>query len=174
LVQPDVGAYLNRHYVPAFQKVATFQKIGNAKVGGNVAGYFCTPDGLVLHLVAGPVNGRVLLNEARWANETYEMARLENQTTPAQLRAFFRRAHVARLHNEHGAWHVRAEQFPEIAEPTAVAIDTSLSRYERWNTSGKVHLMLASAPLPPIEQVYQPVFERLLNERISTNPVAAR
>jgi hypothetical protein len=143
-------------------------------VGGNVASYFCTPDGLVLHLVAGPVNGHVLLNEARWANETYEMARLENQATPAQLRAFFRRAHVARLHNEHGAWHVRAEQLPENAEPTAAIIEASLNQTWRLNTTGKVHLMLATVPLPPIEQVYQPVFERLLNERISTNPVAAR
>jgi len=35
-----------------------------------------------------------------------------------------------------------------------------------------VHLLLAVAPLPRLEQVYQVVFENILNERITTKPVA--
>ena len=54
LTHDDVGEYLNRHFVSAFQKVATFRVNGVLKLGGNVASYFCTPDGLVLHAVAGP------------------------------------------------------------------------------------------------------------------------
>lgn len=173
-MQPDVGAYLNRHYVAAFQKIATFQKIGNAKVGGNVASYFCTPDGLVLHAVTGPVSSRVLLSEARWANETYEMARLENKTTPAELRACFRRAHVARLQNEHRLRNLTVEQLPDNVVLTPESIALLFDQNRHMTDAGKVHLLLAVAPLPPIEQVYQAVFERLLNERISTNPVATR
>jgi hypothetical protein len=56
LTEPEVGQYLNRHFVAAFQKVATFKVAGNNKQGGNVAAYFCTPAGLVLHAIAGPVD----------------------------------------------------------------------------------------------------------------------
>jgi hypothetical protein len=128
----------------------------------------------VLHLVAGPVSGRILLNEARWANETYELARLENQTTAPQLRAFFRRAHLARLQNEHRMRHVTPEQLPDSVAVTPETVNLLLTQNGHVNNAGKVHVLLAVAPLPPIEQVYQAVFERLLNEQISTNPVAAR
>jgi hypothetical protein len=39
------------------------------KNGGNVAGYFCTPEGFVLNAVVGPVPAQKLLSEARWAVE---------------------------------------------------------------------------------------------------------
>ena len=138
-----------------------------------MASYFCTPDGLVLHLVPGPASGRVLLSEARWPNETYEHARLENQTTPLELRAFFRRAHLARLHNEHRLL-LPTEQLPELGIANRDAVNMLFDQNWRLNNAGKVHVLLAVMPLPPIEQVYQPVFERLLGEQISTNPVAAR
>lgn len=37
------------------------------KNGGNVAGYFCTPEGFVLNAVVGPVSAEKLLDEARWS-----------------------------------------------------------------------------------------------------------
>ena len=44
-------------FVSSFQKVATFRIVaGGQKQGGNVASYFCAPDGRVLHIVAGPVD----------------------------------------------------------------------------------------------------------------------
>src|SRR5207253_3595377 len=55
----------------------------------------CSSD-LVLHAVAGPVDADSFLREARWANETYQLAQLE-KPTPAQLQTFFRQAHLARL-----------------------------------------------------------------------------
>ena len=39
------------------------------KNGGNVASYFCTPDGRVIHAVTGPVPAEELLAAARWAVE---------------------------------------------------------------------------------------------------------
>ena len=53
------------------QQVGDFKavKVGGQvqKNGGNVASYFCTPDGSVIHSVAGPVSGDRLLAEAQWA-----------------------------------------------------------------------------------------------------------
>ena len=37
------------------------------KTGGNIAGYFRTPDGQVLHAIAGPAKPEQFLNEAQWA-----------------------------------------------------------------------------------------------------------
>lgn len=172
LTNPEVGNYCKRHFVSAFQKVATFQLNGLQKQGGNVAGYFCTPDGLVLHAVAGPVNSRTFLREARWANDTYQLALLENQKTVAQLRAFFRRAHVDRLQEEHHT-RIAAGRLPNPDTMNAKALGQLLDQNQHagLNNQGKVHLLLAVAPLPRLDQVYQIVFERILNEKITTNPV---
>ena len=43
----------------AFQKVGTFRISNGQKQGGNVASYFCTPDGQVLHLLAGQTGDSV-------------------------------------------------------------------------------------------------------------------
>ena len=50
LANPEVGKYLNEYFVSSFQKVATFRIVGKQKQGGNVASYFCAPDGRVLHV----------------------------------------------------------------------------------------------------------------------------
>lgn len=155
----------------AFQKIASFQKIGNAKLGGNVADYFCTPDGEVLHLIAGPVGGPIFLREARWVNETYQLALLEKQTTPAQLRAFFRKAHLERLTNEHSV-NVPPELLPQEATVNSKTVSDLFAQNWFLNNQAKVHLLLAAAPLARIENVYQSVFESLLNERVTTQPVA--
>jgi hypothetical protein len=156
--------------VSAFQKVATFQVNGGQKQGGNVAAYFCTPDGLVLHAVAGPVDAGPFLREARWVNEAYQLALLEKQTT-ARLQAVFRHAHLDRLRREHGA--LPRHQLPAPDAVTASQLDQVLRQYAflPLNNQGKVHLLLAEAPLCPLGQVYQVVFERILNEKVSTSPV---
>ena len=101
LADPKVGEYLNKYFVSSFQRVATFRIVAGQKQGGNVAAYFCTPDGRVLHAVAGPVDAEVFLREARWANETYQLALLDNPA-PAPVRSFFHKAHLDRLQREHG------------------------------------------------------------------------
>ena len=70
LNNPEVGKFLNENCVSSFQKVATFKIVGAAKQGGNVAAYFCAPDGRVLHCVAGPVDAATMLREAKWVVET--------------------------------------------------------------------------------------------------------
>lgn len=174
LTRPQVGKYLNRHYVSSFQKVGTFQINGGQKQGGNVASYFCTPRGRVLHAVAGPTNGARFLREAQWAEETYQLALL-GSPDPDEMRAFFRKAHLERLQREHGV-NLAEHRLPAVDAVNRHLLDDLLVQNNRvlLNNEGKVHLLLAVGALPRLEQVYQVVFERILNEKVSTNPVAGR
>ena len=173
LAKEKVGNYLNTHFVSAFQKVATFQIAANKqKQGGNVASYFCMPDGSVLHAIAGPVNEDTFLREVRWVNETYNMATLENHKTTHQLRLFFRKAHYDRL-AQNGHW---LSKNVLSAVPTTMITSTYLKKVLEshglsMSHQDKVHLILVAAPLAKVDQVYHTVFERILNEKISTKPV---
>ena len=77
LANDEVGKYLNEHFVSSYQKVATFKVVGGQKQGGNVASYFCAPDGRVLHVIAGPVDAATFLREAKWVVETTKLAMKE-------------------------------------------------------------------------------------------------
>ncbi len=160
----------------AFQKVATFEINGRQKHGGNVASYFCTPDGRVLHAIAGPVYQATFLRESRWANETYQHALLDNQTTLEQLQTFFRKAHLERLQSEQNV-RLPADRLPPATGTVTVQSLARLLNQNAWlhlNNAGQVHLLLAVAPLPGIDRVYGVVFEQILNEQVSTRPVAVR
>jgi hypothetical protein len=156
LANAEAGKYVNENFIATYQKVGTFTINGGQKQGGNVASYFCTSEGRVLHSIAGPVNGDVLLRESRWVVETAKLAALDGGKSDAQLRAFWRKAHSERLQQEH-------------------RIDVSqlgrLKRRLHLTNQGKVHLLLATAPLPRLEQIYKLVFEKILNEKVSTAPV---
>jgi hypothetical protein len=102
LANPEVGSYLNRHFVSSFQKVATFRIVNGQKQGGNVASYFCAPDGRVLHAIAGPVDAATFLREAKWTVETARRLVEESKATGTPFRTLFRRHHADRLRNEFG------------------------------------------------------------------------
>ncbi len=107
LTDEKVGEYLNEHFVASFQKVGTFRVVQSPngpvqKQGGNVASYFCAPDGRVLHAVAGPVNADTLLREAQWVVETTRQAMAESKGDGAAFKAAFRKAHAAKLRAETG------------------------------------------------------------------------
>ncbi len=169
LAKPDVGQYLNDHFVSAFQKVASFKIVNGQKQGGNVASYFCTPDGRVLDAVAGPVDGPTLLREARWVVETCNLADLDGKLGggAADLKAFFGKAHADRLLRETGV----ASNLAPRPEFTAEDVAAVLDRGRGLDNAGRIHLLLATYPLAPIGKVYRPIFERVLNEQVSTTPV---
>ncbi len=98
----EVGKYVGKYFVAAFQKVGTFKVVGKQKQGGNVAAYFCAPDGRVLHAVAGPVSAAVMLRELKWTVETTEKAIKEAKKDGAKFKEMFRAAHAARLKADHG------------------------------------------------------------------------
>jgi hypothetical protein len=66
-----VARYFAANFVAAHQQVGSFEVVnqfGNLqKNGGNVASYFCKPDGRVIHALAGPAKAEELLAEAQWA-----------------------------------------------------------------------------------------------------------
>jgi hypothetical protein len=102
LANAEVGKYLNEYFVSSFQKVATFRIVRGQKQGGNVASYFCAPDGRVLHVLAGPVNAETMLRESKWVVETTKKAMADAKGDGGKFKAFFRKAHAERLKNEHG------------------------------------------------------------------------
>jgi hypothetical protein len=102
LANDEVGKYLNENFVSSYQKVATFKIVDGQKQGGNVASYFCAPDGRVLHIVAGPVDAATLLREAKWVVETTRAAMKDAKDDGARFKAYFRKAHAERLRTEHG------------------------------------------------------------------------
>jgi hypothetical protein len=102
LANKDVGKYLDEFFVSSFQKVGTFRIVNGQKQGGNVAAYFCAPDGRVLHVVAGPVDAATLLREAKWVVEGTKKAMAESKGDGARFKALFRRWHAERLRHEHG------------------------------------------------------------------------
>ena len=141
LAKPEVGKYLNEFFVSSFQKVATFQIVNGQKQGGNVAAYFCAPDGRVLHCVAGPVDGDTMLQEARWVVESARKAIAESEKTGTQFKVLFRRLHAERLRTE-GGLVVEAAEF----DPPQVSEDGPLTYRD---PSGRP--LLPVLTLPPID-----------------------
>jgi len=102
LASPEVGKFVNENFCSSFQKVATFKIVGGAKQGGNVATYFCAPDGRVLHAIAGPVDSATFLREAQWVVDTTRKAMKEAGDDGAKFKAYFRKAHAQKLKDETG------------------------------------------------------------------------
>jgi hypothetical protein len=173
LANDEVGKYLKTYFVSSFQKVGTFQVQGNQKQGGNVATYFCTPSGHVLHVIAGPVDAATMLREARWVVETQKLALLESNGDSARFREIFRQAHGGRLQKEFGV-NIDLNGLPAKASSAALvtAVLAQSAKKGQLTNQGRVHLLLTAAPLARIDQIYKVVFEQILGERISTNPVA--
>ncbi|MSU77875.1 MAG: hypothetical protein EXS16_07245 [Gemmataceae bacterium] len=102
LASPKVGEFVEKYFVAAFQRVGTFRIVGKQKQGGNVACYFCAPDGRVLHAVAGPVNSDQFLREAQWTVETVKKAVAESKGDGGKFKIYMRTAHADKLKREHG------------------------------------------------------------------------
>lgn len=102
LANPEVGKFFEKYFVSSFQRVGTFRIVGKAKQGGNVASYFCAPDGRVLHAIAGPVDAATLLREAKWVVEQAQKGIEVSKGDGGSFKAFMRRAHADKLKAESG------------------------------------------------------------------------
>ncbi len=141
LANPEVGSYLDRHFVSAFQKVATFRIVNGQKQGGNVAAYFCAPDGRVLHAVAGPVDAATMLREARWTVENAKKAVEESTRTETPFKLVFRRLHAERLRQEYGL----------VVEPLAFDAPEALEEGPLTYRDPSGRPLLRPLPPPPID-----------------------
>jgi hypothetical protein len=172
LSNQEVGNYLATHFVSSFQKIGTFRIDGGRKQGGNVASYFVTGQGQVLHVLAGPVDAATFLREARWAVETWKLSVLEKHDERAR-KAFFAKAHADRLYYEHDE---RLEAVGQAFQPDSQARKPDLQPDQeilrrRLTKQAQVHVLLATTPLARIEQIYGRVFEDILGEKVSSRPV---
>jgi hypothetical protein len=144
-----VGRYLSQHFVAAHQQVGEFQVIDQSgqlvKTGGNVATYFTTPDGRVVHAVLGPVSADELLEESRWAVGLYRRAQAEGGDLAAPV--------------------VLAHRETLQRDPSAGG---------RCATPRRVHEFLAAHPLPRLEDVYREVFTRSLGQALSRDAADVR
>ena len=102
MADPRVGEYVEKFFCSAYQRVGTFRIVGKAKQGGNVATYFCAPDGRVLHAIAGPVNADQFIKEAKWCVEMAQKAVKDAKGNGTEFKAIFRKAHADKLRSEHG------------------------------------------------------------------------
>jgi hypothetical protein len=102
LANPEVGKFVNEYFCSSYQKVATFKIVNGQKQGGNVAAYFCAPDGRVLHCVAGPVDAGTFLREAKWVVEIAKKAIAESKGDGAKFKSYMRVAHAKKLQDETG------------------------------------------------------------------------
>jgi hypothetical protein len=173
LANADVGDYLNQHFLATFQKIGSFRVVGNQKQGGNVASYFCTPDGGVLDAIAGPVDASTFLREARWVVETRKMALLDSGGDATRYLLFFRMAHAQRLADEDGVADVYWQKLP-LFQPSEALLISLLDHdhhVPQLNQQGRVHLLLAAFPLVKLDQAYRVIYEKILNEQVTTAPV---
>lgn len=115
LANPEVGKFVNEYFCSSYQKVATFKIVNGQKQGGNVASYFCAPDGRVLHCVAGPVDAGAFLREAKWVVDLAKKAIDDSKGDGAKFKAIMRTAHAKKLAEDTGL-NVEAVTFdpPEV------------------------------------------------------------
>ena len=174
LANDKVADYINENFVATYMKVGTFQIINGQKVGGNVASYFCLPDGSVVHAVPGKVDGDKLLSEARWAHDahTYALTRSTYLATGAvdmlRFRVLIRQAHEERF---------ALEKNPDLARNRSRGYMYGPLPYQfprNVSTQAQAHWYLGMNPLAKIDSVFPFVWERILNERLSGLPVAMR
>lgn len=169
--------------VATYLKVGTFQIVGDRKVGGNVASYFCLPDGTVLHAVAGPANGSTFLHEARWAWEirktalTHATDLVSGDVDRDRLRAEMKNAHEERFAAAtNPQWALKLRAGAAGAAPNGHrgigAMSPDLPRHV--NRQAQVHWLLATRPLERIDQIYPVVWQEILREQLSNLPVATR
>lgn len=137
-----VGQYINEYFVSSYQKVATFKIVNGNKQGGNVAAYFCAPDGRVLHCIAGPVDAATFLREAKWTVETAKTCIKDSNGDGAKFKELYRKAHAQKLRTEFGIV-VEAITY----DPPAAMDDTGALTYR--DPTGRP--LAPKLPPPPID-----------------------
>jgi hypothetical protein len=183
-----VGKFLNEHFAAGFQKVGTFKIVNGRKTGGNVATYFCTADGRVLHAIAGPVDARTLLQEAKWVLDIHEKAKKAADGKDADYVKLVRQAHAERMKKdsekpkeqakknlakevEKALARGDADKAEEELHKLAKKIDQLEKLTARSPLAIAVHRLLETQALENIEQVYTKVWEGILKEKVSNDPV---
>jgi hypothetical protein len=165
-----VGEFVNENFVSTHQKVGTFAIVNGQKQGGNVACYFCRPDGTVVHAVAGPVKAEVLLAEARFAVELDKLAQLHGGKSTLKNKLTIAEEHQKRVKLEAKA--ARGEF--DVAALGLGFDDAFFTHFRQLSTQGKVSALLMYKPLARLEDFYPLVWEKVLKQAQNVAPVVVR
>jgi hypothetical protein len=191
LAKEEVGKFVNKHFVSSFQRVGSFRIVQGQKQGGNVATYFCSTDGRVLHAIAGPVDAKTFLEEATWVVDATKDALQESKADATRFKELMRKKHAERLEEKFGArvTPVLKDQALQNLE-TATAyrdakgrplapilpvppIENQREVKKQLNNAGKVNRLFAANAMMKIEDLYGAIFEGILGETVTTKPVEA-
>jgi hypothetical protein len=188
LADRKVGELINKHFIASFQRVGSFKIDGKQKQGGNVATYFCAPDGRVLNAIAGPVDAKTMLEETEWTIEKTRQAIKESKGNADKFKALLRKYHAERLREEYGA-----RVTPILKDNAMQNLETALAyrdadgrtlapvlplppienkgEIRQLSNLAKTHQLLAAHAGARIENMFGAVFQGILNERVTTKPV---
>jgi hypothetical protein len=191
LADEKVGKFISKYFVASFQRVGTFKIEGKQKRGGNVAAYFCAPDGRVLNAIAGPVDAKTLLEEAEWTVMKTQEAIAKSKGNAGKFKALLRGFHAERLQEKYGA-----RVTPVLTDQAMQDLETALAYRDgegrklapilplppieneggvgQLPNGAKVHRLLAAHGGAKIENLYGAVFQGILNEKVTTKPVEAK
>jgi len=197
LSDPRVGQYVGENFIASYHQIGDFEVVKvNGKLqknGGNVASYFCTPEGRVIHVTAKPINADQLLREATWAVTTYRQVQAQKPTTLLAQRQLVEQAHLSYFNYSNLDFYAKVKaQFSgaqQRYEDKMLAVynanrRSSYSRKSRYKESplllarraaakslggDRAHQIMLAQPLAPFQEVYREVFEGLTNERVIEN-----
>jgi hypothetical protein len=184
LARPEVGDFLMKHCVAVYDKVGTF-KVNVApdgktpiRDGGNVAAFFCSPSGYVIHAVAGPRTGEAFLAEAKWAVAAYTNIVGERGLGSAAMQSGQVPRVTPALRQAHGA------ALELITKPNPFAPGLELVHHKPspdpaqrgleqagLKQREQVHRLLRSRAFEPLTVVGPEVYTKILGEKVTTEAV---
>jgi hypothetical protein len=191
LADRKVGELINKHFIASFQRVGSFKIDGKQKQGGNVATYFCAPDGRVLNAIAGPVDAKTMREEVEWTLQKTREAIKESKGKAENFKTLLRKYHAELLREKYGirvtpilkdgamqgdesALAYRDAEGRKLAPVLPLPPIENKSEVKQLSNLAKTHQLLAAHAGAKIESLYGAVFQGILNERVTTKPVQVK
>ena len=184
LAKPEVGDFLSKHCVAVYDKVGTFQVNAGPddknpnRNGGNVAAFFCTPNGHVIHAVAGPRTAEAFLAEAKWAVTVYSQILSDRSLGVSQARADQVSRVTAALRQAHtnAADLLNKPSQSAPARELVVHEPPSDPKLKGLDDAGRkqrkqVHQLMKSLAFEPLAVVGPKVYTDILGETVTNQPV---
>ena len=156
LSSANIGEYFSKHFVSTYERIdhwSVDKEAGDKDVVADVVGYFCTPNGNVIHSVVGGPSAERFLQEAKWAVETFRSVKDQDAEMRKQQVAT---AHIKRMPKKSG-W-------------------TSLLNRSTEQEGGKqmqeVHRLFADHPMSPLPSVYRTISEQILGRPVAEGDIS--
>ena len=184
LAKPEVGDFLTKNFVSVHDKVGTFQVTSSSdgktpnRNGGNVAAYFCTPSGYVIHVAAGPRTAEAFLAEAKWAVAVYSQILSDRSLGLVQGRADNVSRITAALRQAHSTAYDIMNKPDQTVPGRELVIheppsDPNLKGLDNAgrNQRKQVHKLFKTRAFEPLATLGPKVYTDILGEKVTTQEV---